>query len=275
MDRHRTSSPGVPGRPALLPDEAATWLVGGPAPTTVLALDAGLAAQLRTLGHDVLEPTTPDALPEASVEVVVALGAPPADLDAVAHVLRPGGRLAVAVPAYDVRIPWVRKLDRLVGPRDAADPLADVVASSRFGFVDAVEHKHWQVVDRGAVLAIAAGLPQVVALDAEERARVLDAVGELYDGYGRGADGMQLPWVTTCHRAVVVREAPPLLTSGSGDGRLRAGDASPAATGSFAPIDAPLLGDAPGDDPAAGTGTGGLTVTGGGADAPVVLIDFR
>ncbi len=36
-----------------------------------------------------------------------------------------------------------------------------------------------------------------------ERERVLRKVDELYDDYGRGADGMLLPYVTHCYRAVV------------------------------------------------------------------------
>jgi hypothetical protein len=39
---------------------------------------------------------------------------------------------------------------------------------------------------------------------------VLDKVDTLYAEYGRGHDGMQLPWVTRCYRAVVRhQELPP------------------------------------------------------------------
>ena len=36
-----------------------------------------------------------------------------------------------------------------------------------------------------------------------ERERVLRKVDELYDAYGRGADGMLLPYVTRCYKAIV------------------------------------------------------------------------
>ena len=36
-----------------------------------------------------------------------------------------------------------------------------------------------------------------------ERERLLRKVDELYDAYGRGADGMLLPYVTHCYKAVV------------------------------------------------------------------------
>lgn len=44
----------------------------------------------------------------------------------------------------------------------------------------------------------------------DERARedVLDEVAALYDGYGRGHDGMRLPYLTECFFAVVKHENP-------------------------------------------------------------------
>lgn len=44
----------------------------------------------------------------------------------------------------------------------------------------------------------------VVTLGPEERAARLAEVGVLYDEYGRGMDGMQLPNVTRCFRAKVI-----------------------------------------------------------------------
>lgn len=41
-------------------------------------------------------------------------------------------------------------------------------------------------------------------LDEEARARKLAEVLAFYDDYGRGMDGMQLPYVVSCHKAVVV-----------------------------------------------------------------------
>ena len=41
-----------------------------------------------------------------------------------------------------------------------------------------------------------------------ERERLLRKVDELYDGYGRGANGMLLPYGTYCYKAVVRAPAP-------------------------------------------------------------------
>jgi hypothetical protein len=42
----------------------------------------------------------------------------------------------------------------------------------------------------------------------DERERTLREVGEMYDGYGRGHDGMRLPYITRCYRTVVQRQDP-------------------------------------------------------------------
>jgi hypothetical protein len=47
-----------------------------------------------------------------------------------------------------------------------------------------------------------------------ERERVLRKVDELYESYGRGADGMQLPYVTHCYKAVVRPMAAPDVDDG-------------------------------------------------------------
>ena len=43
----------------------------------------------------------------------------------------------------------------------------------------------------------------VARMSDPERERLLRKVDELYDGYGRGADGMLLPYGTYCYKAVV------------------------------------------------------------------------
>ena len=44
-------------------------------------------------------------------------------------------------------------------------------------------------------------------LDEDDRAAKLAEVLALYDDYGRGMDGMQLPYVSRCFRATVVEAA--------------------------------------------------------------------
>jgi hypothetical protein len=61
-------------------------------------------------------------------------------------------------------------------------------------------------------------------MNGAERDRVLRKVDALYDEYGRGPDGMLMPYVTHCYRAVVrppavVDEAAPGRPPGSTDSR--------------------------------------------------------
>jgi hypothetical protein len=46
-------------------------------------------------------------------------------------------------------------------------------------------------------------------MDEAQRQQVLTDVDALYDDYGRGADGMLLPYVTHCFRAVARAQAEP------------------------------------------------------------------
>ena len=222
------------GRPPY-PREAAAWLTGEQ-PVTVLELGAGtgkLTAELVALGHDVLA-TDPDRamlailardlpdvrtsvagaedipLPDRSVDVVVcAQSFHWFDLDLalpeIARVLRPGGRLAVVWNQRDERIPWVRRLGALIGTQDQLrEPAEPLVQSALFGFVEDATFKFWQTVDRASIQDLVLSRSNVAVLDAEGRAAKLAEVLAFYDDYGRGMDGMQLPYEATCFRAVVV-----------------------------------------------------------------------
>ena len=228
------------GRPSY-PDDAVAWLVGD-RPATVLELGAGtgkLTGRLVAAGHDV-HATEPDEamlavlrrrLPDVrtsvagaeeipaldqSVDVVVAAQSfhwfdPEVALPEIARVLRPGGHLAVVWNQRDQRIPWVRKLGRIIGTQDDLDdPMATVEASSDFHEVDETEFKHWQVVDRRSIQDLVRSRSNVAVLDEIARDRLMADLLALYDDYGRGMDGMQLPYRTRCYRArVTERVAPP------------------------------------------------------------------
>ena len=47
----------------------------------------------------------------------------------------------------------------------------------------------------------------MATLAPEDRAAVLAEVGAIYDSYGRGDDGMLMPWSAHCFRATVSRLA--------------------------------------------------------------------
>jgi SAM-dependent methyltransferase len=216
------------------PAEAAEWLTG-PASDAVLELGAGtgkLTEQLVAMGHRVVAtdpldpmlrhlrrrlPTTPAALAVAeaiplrarSVATVVAAQCfhwfdVERALPEIARVLRPGGRLSLVWNLRDERIPWVRRLGRLIGTQEqATDPTNVLLGSHLFGYVETATFRFWQPLDRRRLHDLVLSRSNLATATEQERERVLAGVDELYDDYGRGADGMLLPYVTHCYRAVV------------------------------------------------------------------------
>ncbi|HWJ65624.1 MAG TPA: class I SAM-dependent methyltransferase [Nocardioides sp.] len=221
------------GRPGF-PREAAVWLTGDQ-PLTVLELGAGtgmLTEHLVALGHDV-HATDPDPrmldrlalrLPELRVSQTSAEEIPAADgtydvvvaadclewfdhekaLPEIARVLKRGGTFAVARSVRDERIPWVKRLGNLIGHHTAgAGPDEAIEASPYFGPAVEQPFKQWQVIDRSSVQDLVRSLPDVATLDRTGQESRVREVLAFYDDFGRGMDGMQLPWVTECFRAVV------------------------------------------------------------------------
>jgi SAM-dependent methyltransferase len=226
-------------RPSYPPD-AATWLVGGQR-STVVELGAGtgkLTELLVAAGHDVVA-TDPlpemldrlrERVPGARAAVASAEGIPIASrsvdvvvcaqafhwfdhdvaLPEIARVLRPGGVLALVWNARDEGIPWVRKLGRIIGSADSrTDLAAPAEATEHFGPVEHAEFRFWQSLRRDELFDLVRSRSYVALLDEPERDALLARVGDLYDDYGRGPDGMQLPYVTRCYRTVVRHQAPP------------------------------------------------------------------
>jgi ubiquinone/menaquinone biosynthesis C-methylase UbiE len=222
------------GRPSF-PREAAAWLVGREA-ATVLELGAGtgkLTRELVALGHDV-HATDPDPamlkvlsrhLPDTrvseaaaeeipandrSVDVVVAAQCFHwFDLDRamaeIARVLKPGGHLALTWNVRNERIPWVRRLGGLIGNQDQLrEPAEPIVRSALFGFVEDAAFRFRQTVDRESIQDLVLSRSNIAVLDQEARAAKLAEVLAFYDEYGRGMDGMQLPYQARCFRARVL-----------------------------------------------------------------------
>jgi ubiquinone/menaquinone biosynthesis C-methylase UbiE len=233
------------GRPSY-PADAVTWLVGDD-PATVLEVGAGtgkLTRVLLDLGHDV-HATDPDAamlavlearlpgvrtavasaedvpLPDASVDVVIAAQAfhwfdIERALPEFARVLRPGGRICLLWNQRIESIPWVRRLGAIIGTQEQLrDPAEALIFSQLFGFVEDSEFRHWQTVDRHSIQDLVLSRSNVAVLDEAARAAKVAEVLALYDGYGRGMDGMQLPYVARCFRATVL--ARPTLRAGATD----------------------------------------------------------
>ncbi len=240
------------GRPTY-PVEAVRWLLGEQA-LTVLELGAGtgkLTRVIAQLGHDV-HATDPDSemlkilerelpgvraaeasaedipLGDASVDAVIAAQAFHwFDLDRalpeISRVLRPGGHLCLVWNYRNEKIPWVRRLGGLIGTQEQQeDPAQALIFSELFGFVEDKEFAHWQVIHRKSIQDLVLSRSNVAVLDEQGRAAKLAEVLAFYDEYGRGMDGMQLPYVTRCYRADVLERAQSSATSSSatdsGDG---------------------------------------------------------
>jgi ubiquinone/menaquinone biosynthesis C-methylase UbiE len=242
------------GRPTY-PREAAAWLTAEK-PLSVLELGAGtgkLTEQLVALGHDV-HATDPDPkmlalleknLPDVRVSRAPAEEIPAGDssydvvisaqafhwfdldkaLPEIARVLKPRGRLSLVWNQRDERIPWVKRLGRLIGSQDQLREPADALGTSRlFGEVEEETFRFWQVVDQYSIQDLVRSRSNVAVLGPEEQERKLAEVLAFYGDYGRGMDGMQLPYAARCFRTTVLDRVTPTLTpersAEAGDGEV-------------------------------------------------------
>ncbi len=224
------------GRPGY-PTEAVQWLVGAE-PTTVLELGAGtgkLTETLVELGHDVhacepdeemlavLRKKLPDIrssasaaeqipAPDNSFDVVVAAQCLHwFDLDRalpeINRVLRPDGRLAVVWNLRDEAMPWVRKLGRIIGTQEQLrEPEAPLVRSGLFGYVEQASFKFWQQIDRKSIVDLVTSRSNIAVLDEAAREAKISELLAFYDDYGRGMDGMRLPYDCDCFRATNIKK---------------------------------------------------------------------
>ncbi|MFI5622710.1 class I SAM-dependent methyltransferase [Nocardioides sp. NPDC051685] len=235
------------GRPSY-PADAVKWLVGDE-PVSVLELGAGtgkLTEVLVQLGHDVFATDPDDAmldilsekLPDVRATSGTAEQIPTGDglydvvvvgqafhwfdhakaLAEIGRVLRTDGRLAVIQNERDERIPWVRKLGRLIGTHDNGfDPNPILDDSGMFSAVEAQTFRHWQVVDRHSIQDLVLSRSNIAVLRPEAQDHKRREVLAFYDDYGRGMDGMQLPYNCRAWRAQVLPHAP-VVSTGSTTG---------------------------------------------------------
>ncbi len=221
------------GRPSY-PIEAAVWLTGR-TPSTVVELGAGTGKftdRLVELRHDVLATDPSDqmlghlrlrhpdlrvatapaeAVPVAtrSVDTVVAAQSfhwfdADTALREAARMLKPEGRIGLLWNQRDERIPWVKKLGAIIGNQDQdVDPTDVLVGSKLFGYVENEVFRHWQPLRKNDLRDLVLSRSNVAVLDPMAQDRVLRKVDELYEEYDRGPNGLLLPYVTRCYRAVV------------------------------------------------------------------------
>ena len=230
------------GRPSY-PVDAVKWLVGAE-PCSVLELGAGtgkLTEVLVGLGHDVFATDPDDAmldilsgkLPDVRATSGTAEQIPTGDslydvvvvgqafhwfdhakaLAEIGRVLRTDGRLAVVQNERDERIPWVRKLGKLIGKQTGLtdeggfDPTSILDDSGFFSAVEAQTFRHWQVVDRHSIQDLVQSRSNIATLEPEAQEQKRREVLAFYDDYGRGMDGMQLPYNCRAWRAQVLPHA--------------------------------------------------------------------
>lgn len=232
------------GRPAY-PDDAVAWLLEDRAGTgrspEVVELAAGtgkLTEQLLARGCTVTATDPSEAmlgrlvrrapgarcvagtaeqqpLAKGAADLVVAAQAfhwfdPGRALPEVARVLRRGGRFVVLWNSRDDRIPWVRRLGRLIGATGRVeDPTEAIDSSAMFEAVERRTFRFWQSMTRESLRDLVRSRSNVAMMSDLERERVLREVDALYDGFGRGHDGMLLPYVTTVCRTRVLPWALP------------------------------------------------------------------
>jgi SAM-dependent methyltransferase len=219
------------------PPEAVAWLVGDAA-ANVLELGSGtgkLTQSLVSLGHRVVatDPLTPmlaeltrvapgarrvaataERIPLTAgvVDIVVSAQAfhwfdAEQALPEIARVLRPGGILALVWNTADFTIPWVRRVLGLIGmgaEEVGDDPFA---GSDLFATQERRAFRHWQKFDRHALVGYISSSSYAAVMTPDDRAALLTEVGDIYDSYGRGHDGMLMPWKAVCFRAMVTRLA--------------------------------------------------------------------
>ena len=117
-----------------------------------------------------------------------------------------------------------------------------LAGSDLFGEIETETFAFWQDVTRDTLVDIVASRSYIASLPDAEREAKLDAVRALYDDYGRGHDGMQLPYVVECFRAKVIDQRDEATEVATG-------------TASGASQESPMISD--------------------GTDTDMLLIDFR
>ena len=112
------------------------------------------------------------------------------------------------VTERDERVPWVRRLGAIIGnPEQLSEPSEALEQSGLFDEVERTTFGNRQLVDRESIQDLVRSRSNVATLGEADRAAKLHQVVELYEEYGRGMDGMQLPYVVSCFRSAVLDRA--------------------------------------------------------------------
>lgn len=222
---------GAPRPLQAYPREAINWLLPGRR-ARMLEIGTGsgrLAQQLASGGHLAIASdssprmsrhlrgpvadlpaliSTTTAMPLASASLDLVVAAHPAEgalsestMREVFRVLRPRGTFACVWSSRDESVPWVKRLAAILGSEQKAeDPEEELTASGLFAEPERKRFRHWQSVGKDTLVSLARARSHVSVRSDVARADAVRQIGELYDEYGRGPDGMRLPYACECFR---------------------------------------------------------------------------
>jgi ubiquinone/menaquinone biosynthesis C-methylase UbiE len=136
-------------------------------------------------------------------------------LPEIARVLRPRGRLSLVWNQRDERIPWVKRLGKIIGTQEHLTDPSEVLGKSRlFGEVEEEAFRFWQIVDQHSIRDLVRSRSNIALLSTPEQEAKMAEVLAFYEEYGRGRDGMQLPYTASCFRSQLLDQVAPRLTDG-------------------------------------------------------------
>ncbi|WP_457101596.1 class I SAM-dependent methyltransferase [Microbacterium sp. P5_E9] len=152
-------------------------------------------------------------LPDASLDAVLYgqawhwVDVPSASAEA-GRVLRSGGVLGLVWNIRDDSVPWVARLTAAMHGSHAEEMLAGDGVRVDDPF-DGLEERSWswsRTLGRGAFLDMVSSRSYVISAGESERARILAAVGELFDSQRRvdetGVEVVDLPYRTRAYRGI-------------------------------------------------------------------------
>ena len=127
-------------------------------------------------------------------------------LPEIARVLKPEGTLALVWNDRDERIPWVqaaRPAHRHARERYGATQSRRWSTHGSSASSRTQTFRHWQPLRKQELRDLVLSRSNIAVMQTAEQERVLREVDALYDDYGRGPDGLLMPYVTHCFKAVV------------------------------------------------------------------------
>jgi len=123
----------------------------------------------------------------------------------IGRVVRPGGVLGLIWNVRDDRTEWVRRLTEIMGGSAAEEMIGDnaVRVAAPFG---ELEERRWEWardMTRAELHAMASSRSMIITSPPEEKARIAQAMDDLFDELGlvEGAT-LSMPYVTAAYRAI-------------------------------------------------------------------------